>query len=162
MIKCEKCGSIMWKAPVVLTSNPVKFEYHCPYCDNMIYSYINDSSHVIRNATQWEQLQKEAQENKEKLPMDKVAYHKDLCLQLNDLYARKNADYGDSFHISYEQEGMAMPRIRLGDKYNRFCALTRGNKQQVNDESIRDTLIDLANYALMTVLEIDAEQDKIS
>lgn len=95
--------------------------------------------------------------------MTKVEQHKTLCNFLNDLYARKNADYGDSFHLSFEQEGMAMPRIRLGDKYNRFCALTRGNKQQVNDESVRDTLIDLANYALMTVLELDggawAEKD---
>ena len=82
-----------------------------------------------------------------------------LCIYLNDLYARKNADYGDSFHLSYIEEGMAMPRIRLGDKFNRFKSLTR-NKAQVNDESIRDTLIDLANYALMTVLELDEEQGK--
>ena len=95
--------------------------------------------------------------------MTKIEQHKKLCDSLNDLYARKNADYGDSFHLSFKQEGMAMPRIRLGDKYNRFCALTRGSKRQVNDESVRDTLIDLANYALMTVLELDngawAEKD---
>lgn len=159
---CEKCRSIMWKAPVVLTSNPVQYEYHCPSCGAVTYSFFSDNSHCIQNATQWEKLQKEAQENKEKQPMDKVAHHKELCLQLNDLYARKNADYGDSFHISFEQEGMAMPRIRLGDKYNRFCSLTRNGKQQVNDESIRDTLIDLANYALMTVLELDEEQGKLN
>lgn len=88
----------------------------------------------------------------------KVQKHKELCDFLNDLYARKNADYGDSFHKSFVDEGMAMPRIRLGDKYNRFCTLSRGaNPAQVNDESMRDTLIDLANYALMTVLELDAE-----
>lgn len=89
--------------------------------------------------------------------MDRVAMHKALCTELNNLYARKNADYGDSFHLSYMEEGMAMARIRLADKMNRFKALTRGNSQKVNDESIRDTLIDLANYALMTVLEIDLE-----
>ena len=89
--------------------------------------------------------------------MDKVAMHKALCTELNDLYARKNADYGDSFHLSYMEEGMAMARIRLADKLNRFKALTKGNSQKVNDESIRDTLIDLANYALLTVLEMDLE-----
>lgn len=95
--------------------------------------------------------------------MTKVEKHKELCNYLNDLYARKNADYGDSFHLSYIEEGMAMPRIRLGDKLNRFKQLSKcASSQQVNDESIRDTLIDLANYALMTVLELDEEQGKSS
>ena len=89
----------------------------------------------------------------------KVEKHKALCLEMNDLYARKNADYGDSFHISFEEEGMAMVRIRLGDKLNRFKALSRGNEQMVKDESIRDTLMDLANYALMAVLEMEVATD---
>ena len=95
--------------------------------------------------------------------MTKVEKHKELCDYLNNLYARKNADYGDSFHLSYIEEGMAMPRIRLGDKLNRFKQLSKcASSQQVNDESIRDTLIDLANYAIMTVLELDEEQGKSS
>ena len=57
--------------------------------------------------------------------MTKVEKHKELCDYLNDLYARKNADYGDSFHLSYIEEGMAMPRIRLGDKLNRFKQLSK-------------------------------------
>lgn len=89
----------------------------------------------------------------------KVEKHKALCLEINDLYARKNADYGDSFHISFEEEGMAMVRIRLGDKLNRFKALSRGNEQMVKDESIRDTLMDLANYTLMAVLEMEVSAD---
>ena len=49
-----------------------------------------------------------------------------------------------------------MARIRLTDKLNRFKSLTKGNgTQKVSDESIRDTLMDLANYALMTVLELE-------
>ena len=54
-----------------------------------------------------------------------------------------------------EEEGMAMARIRLGDKLARFKSLTKSGVQEVKDESIRDTLIDLANYAIMTVLEMD-------
>ena len=86
--------------------------------------------------------------------------HKAITLELNDLYARKNQDYGDSFHISYLEEGMAMARIRLGDKLNRFKSLTKSNSREVKDESIRDTLIDLANYAIMTIMEIDREGEK--
>lgn len=88
--------------------------------------------------------------------MNKVEHHAKLCKELNDLYARKNADYGDSFGKSFEEEGLAMARIRLGDKFNRFKILSRLVERKVLDESIRDTLIDLANYALMTVLEMEA------
>lgn len=88
--------------------------------------------------------------------LSSVDRHKKICMELNELYAKKNHDYGDSFHLSFLEEGMAMPRIRLGDKLNRFKALTRGQGTiQVKDESIRDTLIDLANYAIMTVLELE-------
>lgn len=85
----------------------------------------------------------------------KVQLHKEICTEINELYAKKNHDYGDSFHQTFVEEGMAMARIRLGDKLNRFKILSRGNEQKVNDESIRDTLIDLANYAIMTVLEME-------
>ena len=87
--------------------------------------------------------------------MTKVEQHLQLCKILNEVYNRKNHDYGDSFHQTFLEEGFAMARIRLTDKLNRFKALTRTNeKQKVTDESMTDTLMDLANYALMTILEI--------
>ena len=87
---------------------------------------------------------------------DKVERHKQICLTLNNLYAKKNHDYGDSFHQTFVEEGMAMPRIRLGDKFNRFKTLSRKlDTQKVSDESLKDTLLDLANYAIMTVLEME-------
>ena len=84
--------------------------------------------------------------------------HADICKEINELYARKNHDYGDSFHQTFLEEGLAMARIRLGDKLARFNTLTKSGDQQVNDESIRDTLIDLANYAIMTVMELDEQK----
>ena len=94
------------------------------------------------------------------LPKTKTERHSDICKEINALYAMKNHDYGDSFHQTFVEEGMAMARIRLGDKFSRFKTLSRGGGQKVNDESIRDTLIDLANYAIMTVLEMEvAEHD---
>ena len=87
---------------------------------------------------------------------DKVERHEQICIALNNLYARKNHDYGDSFHLTFVEEGMAMPRIRLGDKFNRFKTLSRKlDAQRVSDESLKDTLLDLANYAIMTVLEME-------
>jgi hypothetical protein len=95
---------------------------------------------------------------------EKVLRHKEICDGLNELYARKNHDYGDSFHTTFVEEGLAMARIRLGDKFSRFKTLSRlscndRDQQQVTDESIRDTLLDLANYAIMTVLEMDAPDE---
>ena len=93
------------------------------------------------------------------MAMTKVAHHRMICDEINELYAKKNHDYGDSFAQSFRGERMAMVRIRLGDKFNRLKALTRGGAQKVADESIRDTLIDLANYAIMTVLEMEGEKE---
>lgn len=94
--------------------------------------------------------------------MDNVQYHEKLCKELNDLYAKKNRDYGNSFHDTYLEEGLAMSRIRLSDKLARFKKLShkRDYDGAVKDESIRDTLIDLANYALMTVMELDLDAQK--
>ena len=88
-----------------------------------------------------------------------VQQHLNIAVELNELYEKKNKDYGDSFHQSFVEEGMAMARIRLGDKLNRFKTLTKSVQQEVKDESIRDTLIDLANYAIMTVMEIDRKDE---
>ncbi len=88
--------------------------------------------------------------------MTKVEQHAKVCKELNELYSRKNSDYGDSFGKSYEEFGPVMAAIRMGDKLNRYKALIKG-RQQVNDESVRDTLIDLANYAVMTVVEMDLQ-----
>lgn len=93
-------------------------------------------------------------ENKEPA-LDKLTRHEQICDEIKALYKRKNADYGDSFHKTFVEEGMAMPRIRLTDKLERFKKLTKSGEQSVNDESIRDTLIDLANYAIMTILELE-------
>lgn len=115
-------------------------------------------SHMLSgNKTYLDGIKKEPEEYPR--PSENVMQHMAICTEMNALYARKNKDYGDSFHISFEEEGMAMARIRLGDKLNRFKTLTKNSGQEVKDESIRDTLIDLANYAIMTVMEIDRKAE---
>ena len=91
---------------------------------------------------------------------ENVRRHKAICEELSTLYERKNADYGDSFHQLFEEEGIAASRIRLGDKLNRFKRLSRNYEQNVKGESIRDTLMDMANYAIMTIMEIDRNGGK--
>lgn len=82
--------------------------------------------------------------------MNKADIHQRICNSLNDLYRRKNADYGDSFGKQYAEYGIVSSAIRLEDKFNRFKNLIK-NQAQVKDETIEDTLLDLANYAIMTV-----------
>ena len=84
--------------------------------------------------------------------MDKATMHADICKNLNDLYQRKNHDYGDSFGKSYQEYGMTMACIRLEDKLNRLKSLCK-QEAKVQDESLEDTLMDLANYAIMTLVE---------
>lgn len=91
--------------------------------------------------------------------MNKVEKHAQICMKLNELYARKNADYGDSFGKSFTEYGLTMACIRLEDKLNRIKALTK-QKAQVSDESIVDTLMDLANYSIMTLVELGQGEDE--
>lgn len=85
---------------------------------------------------------------------EKVLKHNDICKELNTLYENKNSDYGDSFGKSYKEYGLTMSCIRLEDKLNRLKSLSKSKDQKVNDESIEDTLMDLANYAIMTLIEL--------
>lgn len=86
--------------------------------------------------------------------MDRVSKHQQICEQLNKTYEQKNHDYGNSFGETYKKLGIISAITRISDKYNRICSLA--NKQAlVKDESIKDTLLDLANYCIMTVIEME-------
>ena len=81
--------------------------------------------------------------------------HRAICDKLNDTYRKKNTDYGNSFAIGFTEYGLVMPVIRLEDKFRRFKRLALGGEQNVENESIKDTLLDLANYAIMTLVEME-------
>ena len=82
-----------------------------------------------------------------------------ITKKMHSIFRKKNHDYGNSFEQSLNEEGLAASRIRMGDKWNRFKQLSKGAEAQVNDESLRDTLIDMANYAIMTVMWLDKQQN---
>lgn len=69
-----------------------------------------------------------------------------------DTFKKKNHDYGNSFEQSLNEEGLAASRIRIGDKWNRFKNLSKGINAHVSNESLQDTLLDMANYAIMTLV----------
>ena len=89
--------------------------------------------------------------------MANIERHKQLCAQLSDTYQKKNADYGDSFGETFADLGIISAITRISDKFNRVKNLAKlpPDRQLVKSESITDTLLDMANYCIMTVIEIE-------
>ena len=88
--------------------------------------------------------------------VDKIQMHKDLCNELNETYKKKNHDYGDSFEETFNKLGIISAITRISDKYNRLVSLCTlpEEERMVKDESISDTLLDMANYCIMTEIEL--------
>lgn len=89
--------------------------------------------------------------------------HKEICNLLNETYEKKNHDYGDSFGETFNKLGIISAITRISDKYNRLVSLCMlpEEERMVKDESITDTLIDMANYCIMTVIETELCKRKI-
>jgi hypothetical protein len=89
-----------------------------------------------------------------KLPAEtkRERIHREICEELHRTYLKKNADYGDSF-AKLRQKYPEAILIRLSDKLNRLKSLMESGNIQVKDESISDTLLDLANYCIMEEVE---------
>ena len=94
--------------------------------------------------------------------MDRVQTHKDICKELNDVYAKKNHDYGNSFGETFDKLGIISAVTRISDKYNRLVSLCTlpDEERMVRDETISDTLLDLANYCIMTEIALREESIK--
>lgn len=78
--------------------------------------------------------------------------------EMRATWRAKNADYGSSFDDGIDRFGLVSAAVRISDKANRFASLADGKSAQVKTESLRDTLMDLANYAVMTVMRLDREK----
>ena len=86
---------------------------------------------------------------------NKCVRHEVVCNLLNDIYKQKNAAYGDSFGNTYRDLGIISAVTRISDKFNRLKTLVRNNDIPTGDESIGDTLLDMANYCIMTYMELE-------
>lgn len=81
---------------------------------------------------------------------------KSITALMAETYYNKNLDYGSSFDESLDENGLIASSVRIGDKYKRFKQLI-SNDSLIKDESIRDTLLDMANYCIMTVMWMDED-----
>ena len=89
-----------------------------------------------------------------------IKTHADLCTQMHELCVAKNKRYGDSFSKTVQHYGLISALTRMSDKWNRIETLILGNADESTDESLVDSLIDLANYCIMTVCEIQDSELK--
>lgn len=86
----------------------------------------------------------------------RVSQMKAIQTEAMNLFVRKNADYGDAF----AQYGVIGVLMRIEDKLKRSMSITRTGVNLVNEEGLRDTLIDLHNYAAMALMLIDEDKDQ--
>ena len=100
----------------------------------------------------------------DELCTDEVIQFTNEAKQCVELYSKKNHDYGNSFDKGMDNIGIAYGVGRIYDKMNRLVTLTK-KEAQVKDESIDDTLRDLACYSMMMLAyrkrQIEKEHSKI-
>lgn len=89
--------------------------------------------------------------------MDRVSQYKAVHNEAIELFKIKNKDYGDAF-ANFGPVGVI---VRMGDKINRLSSITSSSVCLVKTESIRDTLIDLHNYAAMAIMLMDEKEEPL-
>lgn len=83
---------------------------------------------------------------------------KEITDKMCDTYKRKNSDYGNSFSKLFEECGMTYAYGHLAEKVERINSL-RKNDAKVQGESMIDSLYDLANYSILTIMEIEKRKE---
>ena len=89
---------------------------------------------------------------------EKVIRFREIVNDMADLYEKKNKNYGNSFGELFENLGPTSGLVPLWNKLHRATSLIKGNKN--NFESLEDTFKDLACYAIMNLIEMEAQKNK--
>jgi len=80
--------------------------------------------------------------------MDRVQQMKEIQQRGLELFERKNKDYGDAF----AKFGLVGVLVRIEDKIQRAISISNSGITLVDDEGLKDTLLDLHNYAAMALM----------
>lgn len=89
---------------------------------------------------------------------DILKKHKELCDRIHNTCVAKNHDYGNSASDLYNKFGLISYVVRMNDKMSRINTLIK-REAEVKDEKITDTLLDLANYCLLAVADMELEKE---
>lgn len=92
---------------------------------------------------------------------DRIAQFKDIVDRMALTYEMKNSDYGNSTDDTYGRYGAVSFLTRIRDKINRLDSLlVDKNTQQVDDEKVEDTILDLANYAVIFLMTYENDNNR--
>ena len=81
-----------------------------------------------------------------------------VTAEMLNTYKKKNADYGNSFAETIQEFGFIPAVARINDKLKRVKNIVKGKDMNINDESMRDNLMDIANYCVLTIMELDNQK----
>lgn len=81
-----------------------------------------------------------------------------VTAEMLNMYQRKNADYGNSFSETIQEFGYIPAVARINDKVKRMKNIVKGQKMNIESESLRDALLDTANYCVLTIVELDNQE----
>ena len=84
---------------------------------------------------------------------------RDITNKMYDTFKQKNTDYGNSFHKIFKECGMTYAYGHMAEKLERINSL-RKNEAKVKGESMKDSLYDLANYVILTIMELEKNEKK--
>jgi hypothetical protein len=94
---------------------------------------------------------------------EEVVMFTELTKAMSDTFAKKRHDYGQTTEETYKKFGPVSMLTRMHDKMGRLdTLLVSGDVNHVKDEKVEDTLLDLANYALITILEMRKAYQRLS
>lgn len=85
--------------------------------------------------------------------MNRYDLFKEIVDEMYEIYVAKNTDYGSSVSDTFRDFGLVSFLVRMSDKLNRLKTLSK-QESLVKDEKIEDTLIDLANYSILALIEL--------
>ena len=81
-----------------------------------------------------------------------------VTAEMLETYKKKNADYGNSFSETIQDFGYIPAVARINDKVKRMKNIVKGQKMNIESESLRDALLDTANYCVLTIVELDNQK----
>ena len=137
----------------------------CPYddecdvrdtdCREGLIEYLEEDIEVNESET----LQKTLDKVKESVENEFMEEYKKIVTETMELCVKKNKDYGSSVENTYEKFGDISYLVRITDKYNRICSLLN-REGEVKDESIDDTIRDMANYSFLWLASRNLKEKK--
>ena len=146
----------------LITDKPTNENLVCMYADGRSYRFSENPLDLFLTDT-WEGHDENGNTlNEPELPWNCKEQRPDNLVRFGNIldsmyriYEAKNHDYGDSFSQSIQSYGPIAGLTRISDKFHRLESLILKGEQKVQDESLKDTLVDMANYCVMLRMALD-------